>query len=709
MLKKIRLTQSLAILLACVFALSACTSRVPQPVPAQEDPILSQREEPLPPAEEPDDQPGEEPAASEPPEPDETVSALPDGAVPTAAAPDAVTETLPPPPANEAAPEPQTQDEPISITDEEKELRAQLEKSEAKFASAAKELYSISGLTPAPAFNLTIPQSFRITRPDRQINTTYTTYFITGTSDPAQPLYIDGKEIVRQGTKGTFGAYVSLEMGANTFTFTQGGSSATVSITRVPTATTQPISVITQGSMWPAVRGGAKVGNNLKVECVAPSGATVIASFGGRSVTLQQVAAADPGIPAVFRGEIPVEGDYPSGVTTKSGKVSYELRYNGQTTQYKSSGEVYVAGRDSYVAIRVTAYQGFVYPNTGNLSVFREKLKTGATDYVYAENNTYFQLYSGGWIPKEQCEIIEGKVSIGNRISSVTPYIMDKRETFSFAGINTTAYHTEYSGGVFKLTLYNSNGTPALNLGSSRLFSSATATANDNSSVTYTFTLKNTALYWGYQIWFDGTNTVLRFRYKPTLSSNPAQPFRGVTVMLDPGHGNNDPGALGVAALVGPDENTLNLANAYAVRDELVSLGAEVIFTRYGLKDYLTLDERLQVFEVSDADIFISLHHNSLGENTDANTVSGTEIYYHTPHSAGTAKSIVDGYTEVVGRKNRGAKQSYFRVTLLPQAPSMLIELGFISNPLEYEQCCEQSVINKSAKGIAEGLKRALS
>lgn len=705
MLKKLRLLPILSVLLACAILFSACSVRAPQPVPeepvVQSDPVVS----------EPEPEEVEEP--QEPTQEDPEQEQNPEEEAPSEAAPVTVEPTpeIAPAAAGEDVPhEPEDFDNaPVTISEDEKELRAQLEKTEAKLAIAAKEISSLAATSPTPAFDLTIPQTFKITRPTQKLSTTYASYYITGTSNPSQPVYIDGQEIERQGTKGTFGAYVTLDMGANTFTFSQGGESTTVTITRVAAAGTQPISAITQGSMWPAVQGGVKAGGNLRVECVAPSGATVTASFGGRTVTLQQVANATQGIPATFRGEIAIGDDYSADVTTKVGKVSYELRYNGQSTQYKSSGDVFVAGKNSYIAIRVTAYQGFVYPDTNNLSVFREKLKTGATDYVYAENNTYYQLYSGGWVPKEQCEIIEGQVKIGNRVSGVTPYIMEKRETFSFAGIQTTAYHTEYNNGIFKLTLYNTNGTPNLNVSGSRLFSAVTATANDNSSVTYTFTLKNTALYWGYQVWYDGTNTVLRFRYKPTINSSSSQPLKGVTVMLDPGHGNQDSGALGVAGLTGPDENTLNLANAYAIRDELVSQGAAVVFTRYGLKDYLTLDQRLQAFEVSDADIFISVHHNSLAESTNADTVRGTEVYYHTPHTANVAKTILDSFTQVTGRRNRGAKQSYYRVTLLPQAPSMLIELGFICNPLEYEESCSQAVINKNAKGIAEGLKKALA
>lgn len=555
---------------------------------------------------------------------------------------------------------------------------------------------------------LTIPASFKITRPDKKITTTYTQYFITGTSDPKQPVYFGDKEIERLASKGTFGVFVDLELGDNKFTFSQGGKTQTVTITRKKYVSPDaiPITEIRQSSMIPAVYSGVKSGQKLDVGCIAPSGAKVSATFDGQTINLSQVAqTAKAGIPAFFKGSITVGGDYDADITQHAGKVAYSMTYNGKTKKYESTGNVYVAGENSIIAVRVKSYMGFLYPNLKDLSVFREKLKEGAADYIKSQDNTYAELYSGGFVPKEQTEVIEGKVAINNKLTKVKFSSTSKDEAFTFTGTNTPAYLTRLSDSKFSFTLYNTSRTPNAAISSSKLFSTVDITSGEN-YVTYTFTLSNPEKLWGYNVSYKDTNTILSFNYKPALGSG-SQPFNGLTVLLDPGHGGTDGGALGLAGITGPVERDVNFAHAIAAQELLESMGANVILTRTG-DVYYSLDDRLADSERLKADMFISLHHNSIGENKDANKINGVEVYYHTPLSKKLAQSLMTSVT-ALGRSNRFVSQSYYRVTLSPYAPAVLLELGYMSNPLEYERAATLSQMDKVAVAIANGITAALS
>ena len=557
--------------------------------------------------------------------------------------------------------------------------------------------------------NLSIPQSFAVTRPTKQLTTTYKTYFITGTSNPNQPVYFDGKEIERIGTMGTFGVHAPLEIGVNTFTFKQGDKQQTVTIVRNAEATgTAAISAITQGSMLPAVHGGVKVGETLKVSCVGPAGATITASFGGTTVQLTQTAAAQAGIPATFSGEIAVNGDYNPNITQKVGPVTYTMSYRGSTKSYKSSGDVYVAGKSTYIAVRVTSQLGFIYPNTSNLSVFKELIKTGGVDFVKSQNNTYFQLYSGGWIPVSQVEIITEPLKVSNKLSAASLKLGTKSETITFAGDNKPFYDATLTNTAFTFRIYNSSGTPTPSVANSKLFSSVSV-VNENKATTYTFTFKNRSEYWGYRVDYDTNgNTILELKHKPKLSGSQSKPLEGLVVLLDPGHGGTDPGALGLPGTTGPTESTLNLAHSYAVRDKLASMGATVYLTRDN-DVFFTLDQRLKGIEQTSADIFISLHHNSVVESSDANTINGIEVYYHNMTSSALANNMLQSLANNTGRRPRTASQSYYRVTLLQQSPALLLELGFMSNPAEYEASTTQAMINRVATAVAEGIRKTLA
>ena len=554
--------------------------------------------------------------------------------------------------------------------------------------------------------DLSISAKLAVTRPTGTLSTTYKSYYITGTSDPSTALTCNGKSVERPGTKGTFGVYVELNMGANTFTFKQGDITKSVTITRTSPAGVAKISEIKQDSMLPALHAGVKVGEPLPLYCIAPSGSSVSATFGGQKSELKQIAVANNGIPAVFKGELIVKGNYDPDVTAKIGPVTYTMTYNGSTKSYKSSGNVYVAGENSRIAVQVTSFTGFVYPDVSKLGAFKELLKKDATDYVVnhlvSGDKRYFEIKSGGFIPNDQVKIIEGRVNISNTISEISSSFKSKSESYSFSGTASPAYDINQTESSLVFTMYNTTGSENPPVSDSRLFSSVSR-SGENAALTYTFSRKENTIIWGYSVTFNDGITTLTVNYKPRLSTDTNKPFEGLRILLDPGHGGTDPGALGVAGMNGPDEAVINLAHAYAVRDELVAKGATVYLTRdSGV--YKSLDARLEGIEASNVDLFISLHHNSVGVDTDAGKPSGVEVYYHTASSRSFASNMLNNITSATGRTKRKYNQSYYRVTLLPQCPSLLLELGFMSNPAEYETLTNAKQIALVAKGISNGI-----
>jgi N-acetylmuramoyl-L-alanine amidase len=556
--------------------------------------------------------------------------------------------------------------------------------------------------------DLSISTAFQITRPaSGELTTTYASYFITGTSDPSRPVYYNGTAIDRQGSKGTFGVLVALQIGANQFTFRQGDISQTVTITRRQPGSGK-IAQITQASMFPKNTGAAKAGQMLSVYCTAPSGSSVTASFGGASVSLKQVASASAGLPAEFKGQLQIGTDYDADITQNAGPITYKLTYNGSTSSYKSTGDMYIAGQNSRAAMRVTSYQGFVYPDYSNKLIMQNLLAQGAVDYIKGQTNDFFILSSGGAIPSDMVEVIEGTVNIRNQISTVTTSIKNRAESYSFAGTTLPAYKVNISENIFQIIFYNSTGAPTPSVASSKLFSSVSAkSSGENNTVTYTFDFSNRSLLWGYHVTFDGKNTVLTLNSRPSLSTIPGKPLTGIVVLVDPGHGGSDPGALGVAGKSGPYEKTINLAHSYAIRDALKELGATVYLTRSSDLHY-SMDERMNDIERADADFFLSVHHNSIAESGDANKASGVEIYYHTGYSKNLAQNMLSAVVNGTGRKSRSATQSYYRVTLLRYCPAVLMELGFMSNPLEYERMTDIAYIKQMAQSVADGIVATL-
>ena len=210
-----------------------------------------------------------------------------------------------------------------------------------------------------PELEIETPQVLEIAYPDGGRDTTYTDqYYITGHSDPDKPLLLNGEEVFRTSTNGTFGVLVDTPEGQNSFTFQQGDESVTATITHPsPQTTPTPISSILSSSLFPTFDYGVKAGEELEISCTAPAGATVTAQLGDLTIPMaQKVATAQDGIPAVYTATITVPDNGRSTETVNLGQITYVLGHNGQNTSYRSAGSIYAAGKDARLAVEINTF-----------------------------------------------------------------------------------------------------------------------------------------------------------------------------------------------------------------------------------------------------------------------------------------------------------------------------------------------------------------
>ena len=141
-----------------------------------------------------------------------------------------------------------------------------------------------------------------------------------------------------------------------------------------------------------------------------------------------------------------------------------------------------------------------------------------------------------------------------------------------------------------------------------------------------TFQLSGNRTLWGYDITYGREGGINVFaKYKPSLQQG-SRPLAGITIAVDAGHGGSDPGAVGVPGTKAAMEKDINLATAIAVQKRLESLGATVLMTR-AEDENPPINDRMQ--GTVDADLFISLHCNSISYDRDTNKAGGTEVYYY--------------------------------------------------------------------------------
>ena len=183
----------------------------------------------------------------------------------------------------------------------------------------------------------------------------------------------------------------------------------------------------------------------------------------------------------------------------------------------------------------------------------------------------------------------------------------------------------------------------------------------------------------------------------------------GKIIVLDPGHGGSDPGAIGPTGL---QEKQVTLPIAEYLKSILEAKGAKVILTRttdvdvYGphASGVDELQARVNVANGNQADAFISIHINSFSNPN----VGGIATYYFdgSDQSKKLASSVQEQIAEHSGfNGDRGIQPGNLYVLRHSLMPSILVELGFISNPKEEGHLKESATQKDFANELAKGLE----
>lgn len=181
----------------------------------------------------------------------------------------------------------------------------------------------------------------------------------------------------------------------------------------------------------------------------------------------------------------------------------------------------------------------------------------------------------------------------------------------------------------------------------------------------------------------------------PAQSSSSGS-LQGYNIVIDPGHGGKDPGAIGLGGIY---EKDLAISTAEKVEQKLTDAGATVIMSRSG--DYFVpLEQRSSISNSHDTHAFISIHYDSY----PVMSVRGISTYYADGKDYGLAQSVQASLANSVNMNNRGIMQGNYIVLRDTSAPAVLMELGFVSNPEDLAAITTADYQNQAAEAIKQGL-----
>lgn len=194
------------------------------------------------------------------------------------------------------------------------------------------------------------------------------------------------------------------------------------------------------------------------------------------------------------------------------------------------------------------------------------------------------------------------------------------------------------------------------------------------------------------------------------VSSDAKSVLKGKIICIDPGHGGTDVGAIGHIGGKDVYEKNITLSIALPLRDMLTSAGAKVVMTRDTDKDVYgpwadadpELQARCDIANEAHADAFVSIHIDSFSNSS----VDGTTAYYNAKSSKDLllAQMMHQATMNSLSIPDRGMKSNDFYVNVYTTMPSVLMEMGFITN----DHRVKMLTSSWGPRGIAQSLFNGL-
>ncbi|MEM8612268.1 MAG: N-acetylmuramoyl-L-alanine amidase, partial [Cyanobacteria bacterium P01_H01_bin.105] len=160
---------------------------------------------------------------------------------------------------------------------------------------------------------------------------------------------------------------------------------------------------------------------------------------------------------------------------------------------------------------------------------------------------------------------------------------------------------------------------------------------------------------------------------------------------------------LGARGPTGYPEKEVALLISKLVRDELQALGASVVMVREGDDDLFPRD-RVAVIEATEPTMALSIHYNALPDNGDALNTAGIGAFWYHPQAHDLALFLHNHLVETLDRPAYGVYWNNLALTRPSVTPSVLLELGFMINPYEFEWITNPAAQQELAKALADGV-----
>lgn len=564
--------------------------------------------------------------------------------------------------------------------------------------------------------NLLKATKLHLTYPDDKHQTVSDKIFLIGTAPSPGDVFVNGQAIARTPV-GHFAPSFPLKIGNNTFTLKYQSQSISIAVTRIEPNTKPPTTLgFVADSLIPAVNVARMPNERICFGAIATPNAQVKITLGKQTIVLnpaQRNVKLPPNSSILTGTNQPIAaaiaGHY-EGCTAfvtpgKLGKPEYEVTLGDRSVKQSAKGSIEILAPEKIQVAEVIDESAVA--RTGPTSDFSRltPLPKGVVDAIAAKEGDWLRLSYGGWILAKSTKISQANLPPQTIIKSLsTRKISGWTEVIIPLEIPVPV-SVNQGDRTFTLTLHNATAqTDTILVDGDPVISRLDWQQSEPNKVEYKLNLK-AAQQWGYKLQYRGTSLVLSLRHPPLVNDQKTVPLKGVKILLDPGHGsNNDNGSRGPT---GYPEKDVTLITSKLLRDRLQQQGATVIMTRDG-DDDLYPEDRVKIINKTEPAIAISIHYNALPDNGNAISSKGVSTFWYHPQGHGLAAFLHDYLTKNLNRPASGVYWNNLALARPTIAPSVLLELGFMINPTEFEWIINPQEQVKLAASLSEGITKWL-
>ncbi len=534
--------------------------------------------------------------------------------------------------------------------------------------------------------------SFYLAYPPPDHTTTAEQIFFIGTAPTTAEVSINDQVITRS-EQGHFAPSFPLKIGENRFILRYQDQTIERVITRIPTQREIPRDLaFGKDSLTPNTDITRLRDELVCFSAIALPQAKVSVEIGGQTISLFPQTEQRELVPnqAIYTPSteynLPTPTGYYQGCTSfaETGFLGYpifKLNWGDRLLVERGKGKITIVAPKDLQVIRIKSDRAVTRSGPGTNYSRLTPLPKGTRGRVTAKEGEWLRLDYGFWVKETETEVIPQAIPPQSVIRMVTTRQSPDKTEIIFPLEIPIPLTLQQGDDTLTLTLYNTIAqTDTIRFDDHPWLKRLDWQQIAPNQVQYQLRFK-TNQQWGYDYRYEQNNLILSINHPPRITKQSLLPLQNITIVLDPGHGGQESGARGPT---GYPEKDINLLISQLLAQKLRQKGATVYLTREDDRE-LSLQQRVDLIAKINPTIALSIHYNALPDGGDALHTMGISTFWYHPQAHSLAVFIHNYLVNKLQRPDYGIYWNNLALTRTHYVPTILLELGFLINPVEFE------------------------